>query len=418
MRTLFVFVFLGVTAFSADWPSFRGPLASGLAAQPPAGTRVLWKIPIPGLGHSSPVVAGGRIYLTSAVSGKPVEKLRLGSSGIGSVNDQEPHRYIVMALDAKTGKVIWERTAVEATPKIKRHVKASHANSTPATNGKIVVAFFGSEGLYAFDAAGKLLWKKDLGTLNVGLKNEKDTQWGFASSPLIWKDRVIVQCDTQDEDFVAAFDLASGKELWRTKREEFPVWSSPVVFDTPKGPQLITTAARFTYGLDPMTGKELWRVADETEVKTPTPVAAGGLLYIAGGYPPGRPFFALKLGSGEQAWKAPKGGPYTTTPIVVGEHLYILGDSGVLSCYDAKTGNPVYQQRVSTKGATFSASPVSAGGKLYLPSEDGDLHIVKAGPQFAAGDPIPFGEPLMATPAISGGVMYVRSQGHLHALGK
>ncbi len=191
-----------------------------------------------------------------------------------------------------------------------------------------------------------------------------------------------------------------------------------MVLDTPRGPQLITTAARFTYGLDPATGKELWRFADETEVKTPTPIAAHGTVIIAGGYPPGRPFFALRLGAGELAWKASKGGPYTTTPIVVGEHLYIAGDNGVLGCYDARTGTPVYQKRVSAKGATFSASPVSGGGKLYLASEDGDLHIVRAGAEFAAEEPISFGEPLMATPALAGGVLFVRSQGHLHALGR
>jgi outer membrane protein assembly factor BamB len=436
-RRLFLQLCLTSYAAGKDWNSFRGPAASGVAEgialpvdwQLDKGVGVVWKSAIGGLGHSSPVVANGKIFITTAVASREPGALRPGSSGgISSANDLIPHKWQVLALDEKTGKLLWESTAFEGVPKIKRHVKASHANSTAATNGAVVAAMLGSEGLYVYEAAsGRLLWKKDLGVLNVGLKNEMDTQWGFATSPVIAGSRLIVQCDTNGRDFVVAFDLRSGKELWRSTRDEFPAWSTPLILETAAGTQIVTNSPRYTRGLDPETGKELWRFADETEVKVSSPVAAHGSLIISGGYPQGRPFFALRIdalrGGGELgkeavAWRVEKGGPYTTTPLAYGDHLYVMSDQGILGCYEVRTGREVYRQRVPSTGGNYSASPVGGDGKIYLASEDGDLHIVRAGAKFELLKSHPFGSALMATPAIVNGRLLVRSQGWLWSIGK
>lgn len=430
-RRLFLHIGLASAAAGRDWNSFRGPSASGVSESGslPLQWNVVWKSPIDGLGHSSPVVGNGRIFLTTAVASREPGPLRPGGSGgISSANDLIPHKWQVLAFDEKTGKPLWQSTAFEGVPKIKRHVKASHANSTAATNGSVVAAFFGSEGLFLFHAAsGKLLWKKDLGVMNVGLKNEMDTQWGFASSPVIVGNQVIVQCDTNASDFVAAFDLRSGRELWRSTRDEFPAWSTPLALQTATGLQLVTNSPRFTRGLDPETGQELWRFADETEVKVSSPVSAHGLLIVAGGYPQGRPFLALRmdalrargeLGKDAVAWRVEKGGPYTTTPLAYGDYLYVLSDQGVLGCYETRTGKQLYRERVSAAGGAYSASPIGGDGKVYLASEDGDLHAVRAGAKFELLKSQSFGSALMATPALANGRVLVRSQGWLWALGK
>jgi outer membrane protein assembly factor BamB len=372
---------------------------------------VLWQAEIPGLGFSSPVIVNRRLYLTTAVAEKPVRYDRRSDSG----NDQVSHQWQVLAVDATSGKILWNQTAHQGVPRIRRHGKASHANSTSAADGTRVAAFFGSEGLYVYSAAGKLLWKKDLGVLTVGLKNDLSSEWAFSSSPVLYRNMVIVQCDTNREDFVAAFDVASGKELWRSTREEYPAWSTPLVVETPKGVQVVTTSPRFTRGLDIATGKEVWRFADETEVKTPAPITAHGLIFISGGYPTGRNFFALKM-DGTLAWRNEKGGPYVPTPIVYGDYLYVAGDAGVVGCYEARTGKEVYRERIGP-GVAFSASPVAGDGKLYLASEEGDMYILRAGPKLEVLGKRPFGEGLMATPAIADGVIYVRSLAKLYAIG-
>lgn len=413
---------LPIAAVSSDWPSFRGPTASGVAdgAQlpeswdPSSGKGVRWRIDVPGLSHSSPIVVDRRVFLVTAIPATPGPDYK-PVGGIDSAQDAVTHEWKLYGIDAMTGKTQWSHSPVQAVPRIKRHQKASHANTTPVADRRFVAAFLGSEGLHVYSAAGKPLWKKDLGTLTVGLKNDLNSEWGFSSSPVLHKDTLVVQCDTNKEDFVAAFDVRTGRELWRHAREEFPAWSTPIVIEGPKGAQLITTSPRFTRSLDLATGKELWKFADETEVKTPTPIAAHGLIFISGGYPQGRTFFALNL-DGTLAWRNDKGGPYVPTPIVYREHLYVLGDSGIIGCYEAKTGKEVYRERLAA-GASFSASPIAADGRLYLPSEQGNMYILQAGPKLNVLQTVAFGEPLMATPAIAGGVLYVRSLKSLYAIG-
>ena len=425
-------------AQAQNWPQFRGPAASGVSEghATPAhwdatkGDNILWKTEIPGLGLSSPIVWGDRVFVTTAVSSDPNARFRHGLYGdVAPSKDVSKHAWKVLALDRRTGKILWERTAHEGTPTTKRHPKNSQATPTPATNGKVVVAFFGSEGLYAYDFEGKLLWKKDLGVLSVGWFYDPDYEWGVASSPVIYKNLVIVQCDIQENPFVAAFDLITGKEVWRTGRDEIPSFGSPTVYEGEPRDELITHATNFIRGYDPRTGKELWRLSGNSEITTPTPIIAHGFIYVTNGYRGVQPIYAIRPGAegdislkeGETsnqsiAWSKQRGGPYTPTPVVYGDYLYTCNNSGVMAAYDAKTGERLYQNRIAGRGGAYSASPVAADGKIYFSSEDGEIFVVKAGPKYELLAENPMGEVLMATPAISDGVIYVRGLKHLFAI--
>jgi outer membrane protein assembly factor BamB len=372
-------------------------------------------------------VWGDRVFVVTAVSDDPAPTFKPTDRGIGLARDEVRHVWKVYALDKATGRILWERTAHEGVPRARRHVKATQANSTPVTDGKTVVALLGSEGLFAYDFNGKLLWKQDLGVLNPGLWDDKDSSWGHGSSPVVYKNLAVVQADGHAQSFIAAYDLKTGKQAWRVERGEITSWSTPTVYETAARTELIANGGRFIRGYDPATGKELWRFADgDTQVKQGVPLVAGGLIFVAGGYPPGRGMYAFRPGAsgdislkpGETtnthlAWKSDKGSPYTTTPVVYGDFMYALADGGVLSAYEAKTGRLVYQERLPT---SFSASPVAADGKLYLSSEDGDVYVVRAGAKFELLSKNPMGEPLMATPAISDGTLFIRSQRHVYAV--
>lgn len=411
-----------------NWPAFRGEKAAGVADGRPLPTRwnletgenVLWKTPIPGLAHASPIVWGNKVFLITAISDDTKPEYIAKDRGIKSVGENARHMWRMYCLDKRTGKILWSHTAHEGVPRAKRHLKATQANATPVTDGRYVVALMGSEGMFAYDLNGKLLWKKDLGLLNPGYYGQRDIEWGHANSPIIYKDLVIVQCDGHTQSFIAAYNLRDGKEVWRTERGEITSWSTPTVYESKGRAELIANGSRFIRGYDPLTGKELWRFNDEeTQVKQQAPIIAQDLIIVAGGNPTGRPIYAFRPGARGEikpeqlAWRVAKGSPYTPTPLAYGDYLYACGDAGVFSVYRVKTGELVYQQRVPS---SFSASPVAGDGKIYLPSEDGDLFVVKAGPQFEMLGQNSFGEPLMATPAISDGVLIVRSQRQVLAI--
>jgi outer membrane protein assembly factor BamB len=419
---------LTFTAQANDWPQFRGRNASGVAgngAAPPVSwslepaTSVGWRTTLPGLAHSSPIVWGDRVYLTTAVAadGKPGVVLGdVSKSGIDPAADTGRHSWHLIALDKGSGKILFNRTAHEGVPRMKRHVKASHASATPATDGRVIVALMGSEGLFAFDMNGNQRWRADLGVMDVGLVDDPTMQWGPASSPVIFDDMVIVQNDRHRDSYLAAYDLATGKELWRAAHEEYPSWATPAIVRVGGRAQIVTNSGQYIRGFDPRSGKELWRLSDNrTQVKVPSPIVANDLVIVTGGYPPGgRPIYAIRPnGSGaltekDLAWKTDRGAPYTGTPILYDGILYALTDNGILSAYEPATGERLYQQRVAG-GTGFSASPVAANGRLYLASEDGDVHVVKAGRMYELLSSNRMGEPLMATPAISGNTIFVRT---------
>ena len=437
-RLVLLVLFLSsTTIYAQNWPSFRGPNASGVAegTNPPTtwdlekSQNVLWKTNIPGLSHSSPIVWGNQIFVITAVSSDAGASFNAKDRGIDLARDNARHTWLIFALDKRNGRVIWTEKAYEGVPRAQRHVKATQANSTPVTDGRYVAAVFGSEGLACYDMKGKLLWKQDLGVLNPGLWDDKESSWGHASSPIIYRDLVIVQADGHKQSFIAAFNLKDGKQAWRVERNEITSWTTPTIYQGKDRVELIANGGRYIRGYDPLTGKELWRFADNnTEVKMQAPLIAHDLIYITGGYPPGRAMYAFRPGavgdislkSGEEknaflAWTNSKGSPYTPTPIIYGDLLYVLADNGVLSAYDAKTGQNIYQQRLPT---SFSASPVAADGRLYLSSEDGDVFVVKAGRQYELLSRNTMSQPVMATPALTDGLLIVRVENAIYALGE
>ena len=425
---------------SGSWPSFRGPAASGVADgqslpdrwDAASGQNILWRTAIPGLAHSSPIVWGDRIFVTTAVSSRANATFKPGLYGDGDASDDRSrHKWIVMALDARSGKVVWERVAHEGEPLNKRHIKSTYASATPATDGRIVVAFFGSQGIHAFDVNGTPLWKVDIGRLDIGAYDIPTFEWGPASSPIIWNDLVIVQCDTQADSFVLALNAATGRVVWKTDRDELPSWGTPTVVSTASGPELLTNGAKFVRGYDPRTGQELWRVGGSSKITAPTPILADGLFVIASGRAPERPIFVVRPGSRGDltpktneakgtglAWSKTGRGPYMPTPLAYKGILYVLNNSGLFDAYEVTSGTEIYRQRLPDVGNGFSASPVAADDKIYLSTEDGDIIVVSAGPKFEHVATNKMGELLMATPALSNGVMYVRTVSSLFAIGR
>ena len=435
---LFLCICFVTVAHAQNWPSFRGKNASGIAdgQNPPTewdagkSVNILWKTPIPGLGHSSPVVWGDRLFITTAVSNDAGSEFVHGlTTTAASAADSSKHSFRVYCLDKKTGRILWERVAYEGVPKVKRHVKASHANSTPATDGRHLVVLFGSEGLFCYDIDGKLLWKQDLGILDGGWSPDPNTHWGFGSSPIIYKDMVIIQCDNQLGSFIAAYSLKDGKRVWRMERAEDTSWSTPIIYEAQSRTELVTSGTKFYRAYDPMTGKELWSLADGVDVKIPAPVAAHGLFFLGGGSSHARRvFYVIRAGATGEikpadeaaskafiAWSSPVIKPHVVTPIVYGDYLYICTDNGVLTQFNAKTGEPSFRARLGN-GGSFSASPVASDGKLYFASEDGDVFVIKAGSDFELLARNPMGEVLMATPAISEGMLIVRGQHHVFGI--
>jgi outer membrane protein assembly factor BamB len=422
------------------WPGFRGPEASGVSDgqrlpdtwSATTGANVRWKVAVPGLAHSSPIVWRDRVFVTSAISSRADATFKPGLYGAGTASeDRTRHDWIVRALDLATGKTLWTQTAYSGEPKEKRHIKATYANATPFTDGRYVVAFFGSQGLYAYDLSGRLVWKKDLGVLNTGAYDLPEYEWGTASSPIIYKDLVIVQCDTQDESFLLAADAKTGNTVWKTLRKELPSWGTPNVYQPSNGgaSELVTNASNFIRGYDPDTGAERWRLGGSSKITAPTPVFGGGLFVVASGRAPERPIFAIRPGgtgditpagsadsSSHVAWRKTGRGSYMPTPLIYGDIVYLLGNAGLFDAYELATGAEVYRQRLEHGGSGFSASPIAADGRIYLSSEDGDIFVVKSGRTFELIGKNQMGEPLMATPALAAGTMLVRGERHLFAI--
>jgi outer membrane protein assembly factor BamB len=425
---------------AADWPSFRGREAAGVGDKqnlpdtwnPATGENILWRTPIPGLAHSSPIVWGDTLYVTSAVSSKPGATFKPGLYGDGDASDDRSiQRWMLYAIDKRTGKIKWERTAAQSEPRNKRHIKSTYASSSPATDGRIVVAWFGSQGIHAYDLDGGLRWSIDLGRVDMGAYDIPAYEWGPASSPIIWNGMVIVQCDTQADSFLLALNAETGETVWKTDRSELPSWGTPNVVMTPSGPELVTNASNMVRGYDPKTGKELWRLEGSSKITAPTPIFAEGLHIITSGRAPERPVFAVRPGARGDltlakgaiantglAWSKTGRGSYMSTPLAYRGIVYMLANNGVLDAYDALTGKELYRQRLPLVGSGYSASPVAADGKIYLSNEDGEMLVVEAGPTFKHIGTNSIGEMLMATPALSDGVMYVRGVSTLFAIAR
>ena len=427
------------TPAKGSWPSFRGLNASGVADgqrlpdrwNGRTGDNILWRTAIPGLAHSSPVVWGDRVFVTSAISSKPGATFKPGLYGDGDASDDRSrHKWMLYAIDKSTGKVVWERVAFEGEPRNKRHIKSTYASASPATDGRMVVAWFGSQGVHAFDVNGNRLWAVDLGRVDMGAYDIPSYEWGPASSPIIWKDLVLLQCDTQADSFVLALDAATGNTVWKTARQELPSWGTPTVISAVGRDELVTNAANYIRGYDPRTGAELWRLGGSSKITAPTPIFADGLILVASGRRPERPIFAVRPGARGDitlpkdqtstpavAWSKTGRGSYMPTPLAYNGILYVLNNDGVLDAYEMETGAEIYRRRLDPVGSGYSASPVAADGRIYFSNEDGEMLVVAAGREFRLIAANSMGETLMATPALSDGVMYVRSASAVFAIG-
>lgn len=426
---------------SRNWPSFRGDQASGTGDGQgvvtewdiSTGKNIKWKTPIPGIATSSPIVWGDRVFVTTAVSKGGDKTFRTGLYGdVAPVNDLSPHEWKVYALDKATGRIVWERSVFTGAPKTKRHTKASHANSTPATDGRRVVATFGAIGLLvAWDMSGRELWRTDTGVLDSGWFLDPTYQWGHSSSPVIYRDTVIVQGDMQKGSYLAAWDLATGKERWKAARtDEISTWGTPAIVKAADGRNELVTNGTKVRGYDPATGTLRWTLGPNSEITIATPVAGHGLVFVTGGYPPVRPVYAIRPGASGDislregstsnaaiAWSNSTEGVYIPTPLVYGDRLITLGINGIVTAYDARSGQRAFRGRVGSGGA-FSASPIAADGKLFIANEDGEVHVVSASAELTPIAKNDMKEAIMATPAISDGLLLVRTLGNVYAIGR
>jgi len=424
---------------TVHWPIFRGPGSRGVAegfATPATwdvqkGENVRWKADIPGLGHGAPVIWGDRVFIITAVSGKGDDSLKVGLYGdIAPVSNESEHQWRLICLDKRDGKALWNEVVHEGVPTVKRHPKATQANSTPATDGRYVVTFYGSEGICCYTVDGEMVWKKPLAPLDSGYYLVPAAQWGFSSSPVILGNRVIIQCDVQRTPFLAALDIKDGSQVWKTPRDDVPTWSTPALAQVGGATHVIVNGHRHVGGYDAADGKEIWRMSGGGDIPVPTPLVVDGMVYVASAHGGPRPLFAISTAAtgdvslppdadrGEHVPWADLGcGVYMQTPLYYKGLLYACRDNGVLACYDAKTGELKFRKRVGKGQTGMTASAVAADDKIYYVDEEGTVHVLKAGPQFEVLAANPLGEYTLATPAISEGVLYFRTQRSLIAIG-
>ncbi len=419
----------------SDWPQWRGLFGRGVSDERgivtewTASTNIAWKTPIAGRGHSSPIVSRGRIFLTSSVKGEHVPgrkaPIHLGFDRTpgyvhpDSMDVDFKHTLKVLAVDAGSGRVLWERTAYDGLMADDRHRKNTYASSTMATDGSTVFAFFESAGLYAYDFDGTLKWQKSLGPIiKAGL--------GPGSSPIVHDDLVILQCDQEmgDGSFIVALNRLTGDEIWRVNRTTRRSWATPIVVRGPERVELITSGAEAVIAYDPKTGRELWRANGVQSHPIPSFVAGHGLVFATAGSSAKRAL-AIRIGgtgdltdSPAVVWRHNKGTAYVPSPILHGKYLYLITDTGIMTCLDALTGAVVYEGGRVPVPATFTASPVAVDDRILLTSEDGDTFVVRAGAQHEVIRTNSVGEPVYASPAIADGRIFIRGEQHLFAIGR
>jgi outer membrane protein assembly factor BamB len=427
---------LSIAAEKTYWPYWRGPAADGMAAGDAplhwSDTKnVKWKTDIPGRGCSSPVIWGDRIFLTTAIQiGKPPDseptstpapKFRM------STGPAAEHQFVVICINRKTGKELWRRVAKTATPHEGHHPQyGSFASNSPVTDGKYVYAFFGSRGMYCYDMKGKLVWQKDF-----NVKMRMRMAFGEGMAPVISGDRLILVFDHDGDQsatpptssFMVVLDKNTGKEIWRVDRDEKTGWAAPLVIDYIGKKQIIVAATKRIRSYDFESGKVIWECGGLGVNPIPQPVRQDDLIFAMTGYQSPN-LMAIRLGregdvTGTDAvvWSQTKGNSYTASPVIYDNKLYVLTDDGKVSCYNARTGEPYYHQTRLPKTYSFKSSPVGANGKLYLASENDDVIVLKMGEKFEvlATNTMP-DQMFIATPAIVGGEIFLRSQNRLYCI--
>lgn len=420
-----------------QWPSYRGYYASGYLddAHLPdsfnieSAYNVKWNVEVPGLGLSCPVIWDDRVFITTAVSEFDKEGYLPGLYGdIAPVDDSSEHVWKVICYNKNSGKLIWEQDSYQGIPKVKRHPKSSHANTSIACDGTHVIAFFGSEGLYCYDMDGQLLWKRDFGLINSAWDKVESAEWEFCSSPVIFQDKVIIQADALNTAFVAVLDLHSGKTIWRQEREEISNWCTPNIYFDDNKSRVVVNGYNHRGAYDLQTGDEIWKMSGGGDIPVPTPIVWKDLLYFNSAHGGKAPLMALKNSArgdikypqsesspgDDFAWFYDRAGAYMTSVLVYDNLLYQLRWNGNLSCFDARTGELIYKETVHP--TSFIASPVASDGKIYMVSEYGDLYIAKTGREYKLLKKIPLGEVSLVTPGIVEGILFLRTAGCLIAV--
>jgi outer membrane protein assembly factor BamB len=415
-----------------NWQQFRGPNAGvvedGILPTTWSTTEnVAWVIDIPGRAWSSPIIWGEKIFITSAVSQTEAEMPKKGLY-LGGNRDKPSdimHRWMVYCIDLDSGKIIWEKCAHQGIPKNPVHVKNTYASETPVTDGQRVYTYFGNVGLYCYDFDGKELWSKQFGTYKTRYN------WGTAASPVLHKDRLYIVNDNEEQSFIVALDKKTGEQIWRVNRDEKSNWATPYIWENEQRTEIITpgTGKTRSYSLD---GELLWELGGASAITIPTPFAKNNLLYLTSGFVADRkrPLFAIRPGAKGDislnddqnsnqyvVWCQKQGGPYNPSPIVYGDYLYVLYDRGMLSCYDAKTGDEIYSKKKIAAGANaFTASPWANDGKIFCLSEDGDTFVIQAGTEFKVLGRNKLDEMCMATPAAVRGSLIIRTLSKLYRI--
>jgi outer membrane protein assembly factor BamB len=374
------------------------------------------------------VVHGNRIFVATAIASDGKAPLKVGLGGQpDAADDNGDQSWVVLCYDRLTGHELWRKTAHQGRPRATRHAKATHANTTVSVEGNRVVAFFGSEGLHCYDLDGKLEWSRDLGVIDI---SKYGIGWGYASSPTIHKDRIAVVCDDPQHPFVAALRLSDGQELWRVSRKGVceRSWGTPLIHSDPEKTQVVVNGWPWIVAYDLETGDEVWRLRGGGDNPVPTPFVAHGWIYVTNAHGAQSPIFVVRpdakgdispsaeAGTHESiVWSTTRGGSYMSTPVVYGDYLYLGNSNGVVRCFNALTGQKVYEQRLDP-GASIIASLVAADGKIYCASENGMVYVLAAGPAFKVLARNNLGQPCFATPAISQGVLYFRTTESLLAI--
>ncbi|MEP7270258.1 MAG: PQQ-binding-like beta-propeller repeat protein [Acidobacteriota bacterium] len=419
----------------SNWPQWRGPDGQGVSVEKNLpfewsdSKNVLWKTALPGRGFSSPIVWEKQIFVTAVVEGEAAPQDHKPPKHMtGDREFKHPewvgvdklHAFKVLAIDRDSGKVQWEQTSYQGTVADYRHKRGNYAAPTPVTDGKLVFAYFGSEGIFSYDVKGKLIWKKPLGWIGtMGM--------GVGTSPVLFENLVILQCDQEFDgslSFLIALDKKTGKEVWKVARPVQASWTTPVIARTPKRTELITSGNEFLISYDPATGKEFWRAAGLKSHAIATPVVGHGLVILSSGYP-AKAIVAVRLGGSgvvdgtdQIAWRYNKGTAYVPSPILYGDYLYLMSDAGILTCLDAKTGAVIYEGgRVPVATKFYGSSPVAFDDKILLTSDDGDTFVVRAGVKHEVLATNSLGEPVRSSIAIADGRLFIRSEQSLFCIG-
>lgn len=422
---------------NTQWPSYRGYFASGYSNNTnlpdsfniETSYNVRWNMEIPGLGLSCPVIWDNRVFITTAISEEDSEGYLTGRYGdIAPVADSSNHIWKLYCIDKKSGEINWEQTLHEGIPSVKRHPKSSHANTSVATDGKHVVVFLGTEGLFCFDVKGNLLWERDFGLIMSAWNVVPSAEWEFCSSPIIFQDKVIIQADALNTSFVEVLNLKTGETLWKKDRDEVAGWCSPNVYFDKDKPRVVVNGYKHRGAYDLNSGEEIWKMDGGGDIQIPTPVIWKNLLFFTSAHGRHAPLMAVKTNAvGEVpypesdsipgpnfAWFYDRGGSYMSTVLVYDSLLYRLRWNGTLACFDPRTGEEIYSETVNPE--SFIASPIASDGKLYLVSEEGTVFIVKSGREFEILKKIPLEEASLVTPAISKDVIIFRTSSKLIAV--